>query len=149
MSSSQKIRDSVQPLSSPFLQSMIYFDQIYTVLYFFLEGCIFFYKGFGLYYPSSTIEQDIVLLVAFGICEIIRLQMGSVGNKTESTSHIVWFLLVNLPAIAGYFYFLLLQTYSLMIELIMAIIGLIFILFELIWAFSALTSFKNFEKQQY
>lgn len=136
----------MQPLSSVFLQSLIYFDKVYSVLFFIMEGCIFFYKGFGLYYPNSTIEQDIIILIAFAICELIRLEMGSIGNKTESSSHIGWFLAIIIPAIAGYIYFLFLQTYVLMIEAIINAIGLTFLFFELFSGFFALNNFKNFEK---
>jgi len=105
---SAKARDNMEPLSSVFLQSLIYFNSLYAVFYFVMEGFIFFYKGFGFYYPDSTISQDIIILITFGICELIRLQMGSIGNKTESSSHIGWFLVIILPAIAGYIYFLFL-----------------------------------------
>lgn len=73
--------------------------------------------------------------------------MGSIGNKTESSSHIGWFIAIILPAIAGYIYFIFLQTYVLMIEAILCAVGLTFLFLEFFSGLFALSSFKNFEKQ--
>ena len=53
---SAKAKDNMQPLSSVFLQSLIYFNTLYSVFFFILEALIFFYKGYGFYYPSSTLS---------------------------------------------------------------------------------------------
>ena len=136
----------MHPLSSVFLQSLIILNQIFPLIYFFIEGCLFFYKGFGLYYPNTTMEVDVIILVILAICELIRLKAGAIGNKTESSTYVVWFLLIIIPSIVGFIYFLFLQTYVLVIEIILNVVGILFIALEFIAAIVALSSFKSFEK---
>lgn len=64
----QKMRDNLQPVSSVYLQSLLYFDEVFTFMFFILETLIFFYKGYSLYYPSSTLAEDVAILVFFGFC---------------------------------------------------------------------------------
>lgn len=139
----------MHPLSSSFLQTLLLLNKIFAVIYFFIIGCLFFYKGFGLYYPNSTMEVDVIILVILAICELVRLKSGSIGNKTESSAYLVWFLLIIIPSAIGFIYFLFIQTYVLVIEIIFNVIGIILIVLEFISALIALSTFKSFEKQQY
>ena len=63
------------------------------ILYFVIEALIFVYKGYGLFYPPNTIGIEIFLLFAFAFNQFSRIFIGSMGNKTEVTSYILWYLL--------------------------------------------------------
>jgi len=91
-------------------------------------------------------EVDVIILVILAICELVRLKSGSIGNKTESSAYLVWFLLIIIPSAIGFIYFLFIQTYVLVIEIIFNVIGIILIVLEFISALIALSTFKSFEK---
>lgn len=72
--------------------------------------------------------------------------LGSIGNKTELTIYLVYSLILSIPIVVGYVYFLQLQTYSLIFDLILNIIGLIFIALEVIFMIYAAINIKANEK---
>ena len=60
--------------------------------------------------------------------------------------YLLYALILSIPILVGYFYFLLLQTYSLIFDLILNVIGIIFIAFEMIFVMYALINIKANEK---
>ncbi|KAM3146567.1 hypothetical protein pb186bvf_001536 [Paramecium bursaria] len=148
--------DDKRPLASIPLQTLIYFDFVFSVpniiqikhIYFVLQLLIFIYKGYGLYYASNLLSLDIFILVLSAFIQYPRLELGSIGNKTESPNQIMWLLLLCFPMAFFFFYFMLLQTYVLLAELVINIIGLIFLAFEIAFSVFAFLSFKNYEKTQ-
>ncbi len=60
----------------------------------------------------------------------------------------VQFILLTFPAIFGYVFFLRLQTYVLMLEVVLNAIGLVFMVFELLFSLSAIKDFKRNEQNK-
>ncbi|KRX04071.1 hypothetical protein PPERSA_08286 [Pseudocohnilembus persalinus] len=138
--------DTIKPLSSVPLQTLLYFHYMYALYYFFMEIILFFYKGYGLFYPASTMANEIVRLFFFAVISFVRIYFGGMGNKTESPKIMIGFLIISLFTLLGYFYFLSLQTYVLMLEFIIGIIGGVMVILEILFSIFALLAFKNFEK---
>ncbi|CAD8154998.1 unnamed protein product [Paramecium octaurelia] len=148
MKEAANISDEKRPLASIPLQTFLYFDYIFTYIYFIIEIIVFIYKGYGLFYPPNKIGIEIFLQFLLAFCQFPRLILGSIGNKTESPSQILWFVLLIFPCIFFYIFFIVLQTYVVILEIIINVIALIFIVFELLFSLSAFLTFKNYEKQQ-
>jgi membrane protein YdbS with pleckstrin-like domain len=76
----------------------------------------------------------------------LRLYCGSKGNKTETSQTIFFFLVLILPCLIGNIYYIILQTYALVIEVILGIIIIICMILELFIALFAAIDFKSLEK---
>ena len=100
-----------QPASSLFLQALIYFDSLYTYLYFILTLGILFIKSQALRYPQNTLAPEAIGVAFFVVLQLARLRTGSSANKRESAKATLWFLLLSLPILLFGFYYLYLQTY--------------------------------------
>lgn len=62
------------------------------------------------------------------------------------TIYLLYSMLLSIPVLVGYGYFLRLQTYSLIFDLILNIIGIIFVGLELIFMIIASVNIKTNEK---
>ncbi|CAD8151230.1 unnamed protein product [Paramecium octaurelia] len=113
------------------------------ILYFIIEIIVFIYKGYGLFYPPNKIGIEIFLQFLLAFCQFPRLILGSIGNKTESPSQILWFVLLIFPCIFLYIFFIVLQTYVVILEIIINVIALIFIVFEFVFSLSAFLTLKT------
>ncbi len=67
--------------------------------------------AYYLLYPNNAIGIELAILTLFGIIQYIRLFLGTKGNKSESATNMLWFLILSLAVGFGQFFFLLLQTY--------------------------------------
>ncbi len=105
-----------RPMSSLPLQIVMYFDNIYTAIYWVLEILIYVYKGSNFLYPPHALGSEITAVSFLALLQYFRLftgnlYPGSVGNKTEGVNALVLFLVLSLPSIIGSVYFIRLQTY--------------------------------------
>ena len=62
-------------------------------------------------YAPNAFECEMAGLVFFYLMERLRLFIGSVANKTEGATPVLWFIILLLPAIWAGIYLILLQTY--------------------------------------
>mmetsp|Transcript_13725 Transcript_13725/g.25888 ORF Transcript_13725/g.25888 Transcript_13725/m.25888 type:complete len:105 (+) Transcript_13725:2140-2454(+) len=99
------------PVSVLPLQILIYFDNLYSCIYFLIELALFIYKGYTLTYPPNSIGPEIVCMFFFIALQYLRLFIGSIGNKTETVTGMAWFLGLSLPTVLACIYYLQLQTY--------------------------------------
>ena len=60
--------------------------------------------------------------------------------------YLFYSLILSIPILVGYGYFLRLQTYALIFDLILNIIGIVFIIVEMIFTIYALINIKANEK---
>ena len=132
-----------QILSSLSLQILIYFNGWYAVAYFVLEALLFIYKDFHFYYPADILAWEISMLVMLALMEVVRLFLASKGNKTESMRPMLWAILLALPIVTGYVWFLRLQTYVMRLEVILAAIGLSFVGLEFFLSVGAMLTFMS------
>ena len=92
----------------------------------------YFYKAYAITYPTSTLGPEITALILFAVLLAYRINMGNVGNKGESLSSLVWFLLITVPAILGCIFYMVLATYVLVSDLILNLVLIIFMSVELL-----------------
>lgn len=146
------------PVSVLPLQILIYFDNLYSCIYFLIELSLFIYKGYTLTYPPNSVGPEIVCMFFFIALQYLRLFIGnlypgSVGNKTEAVPGMGWFLGLSVPTVLACIYYLQLQTYvyaigRLMADLIVNVLLLVFMILEILLAVIAIIKFKSAEKNR-
>ena len=82
------------------------------------------------------------------IVQFTRLFLGSRGNKTESSTVTFLFLLLTLATFVGNLFFLSMQTYVIVIEVLIGFVCVIFSALELIFGIIAAIEFKSLENSQ-
>lgn len=103
---------------------------------------------YGLVYSPAAISLEVIILLLFCGLQQSRLFLGSCGNKTETSSTMVQFILLTFPAIFAHVYFLRLQTYVLMVEVVLNAMGLVIMIFEFLFSLSAFKEFKRNEQNK-
>ena len=123
----------------------IYFDRIYTILVFVFEMIMFILKDTYLAYPSGTAAPEVVGMFFLLILQLVRLHLGSIGNKTEISMYLMYSIFLTIPVILAYVYYLWFQLYVLLFDLVLCIFGLVFIVIEIIVSIYAVVSIKKNE----
>jgi len=93
-------------MSSITLATILYLDNFYGWFYFIAELFIFIYKGYGLYYPPEIIGLEVAGLILFWITFMGRIETGIMGNKTENSGPLSYFVILCLIGGFGYAYFM-------------------------------------------
>ncbi|CAM9844500.1 unnamed protein product [Laminaria digitata] len=114
-------------LSSLPLEVFLYFNGWFSSCFFSLAICTYAYKARHYYYPSGALELEISLLFLYGVVEMMRLCLASKGNKAEQINPLAMSLGLAVPVILVYAFILSLQTYVLRLDIIVAVIGLVFV----------------------
>ncbi|CAI2382782.1 unnamed protein product [Moneuplotes crassus] len=135
-----------KPRSSLALQILLYFDYFFSIFYGIVTLVLLIYKSFELIYPSSVFELEVTFLILFWIWQLIKIFLGSKGNKTETNLTTLFFVILTIPSIFGFCFYMLLQTYVLVIEIILNAIGIFFCVLELIIGFVQFFIFRKIEK---
>ena len=111
---------------------MLYYESVFLYFYFALMLLTYFFKAYSITYPPDTLGPEITALICFAVLLIYRINMGNVGNKGESMSSLVWFLLISVPGIIGCIFFMVLATYVMVSDLIINLVLIIFMSVELL-----------------
>mmetsp|Transcript_18126 Transcript_18126/g.37869 ORF Transcript_18126/g.37869 Transcript_18126/m.37869 type:complete len:140 (+) Transcript_18126:182-601(+) len=130
-------------LSSLPLQVLLYFNEKYTWLWFFLNLTIFCWKSYNLYYMRSAICWEVTLVFLLPILDLCRNTVATRGNKTEQFVPLIWSACLAAPTVLGYVFFFELQTYVLHVDKWLNAISLAFISSELALSFFALIVFRR------
>lgn len=131
--------------SNIFFQGLMFFNPIFFILYFFVEIISFIVKLTNLKYPSNSAQIELVCLGFFMIFTITRYYIGNLGNKTETSQYILFFLIFSFFTIYALLYYAFMQTYILKIEVIFNCIGFAFNVLEVIGAILTFLSLYNLE----
>lgn len=115
-----------KPRSSLSLQILLFFDWYFSIFYFVVIVLLLIYKSYELPYPTAVWELEFIMLILFYGWQMIKVDLGSRGNKTESSITTLLFTLLNIPSIFAYAFYIRLQTYVLVIEVILNAIGIFF-----------------------
>ena len=113
------------------LQMSIYFDRIYSVIFFFSEIIIYIFKANFLVYPRGYLAPDIVGLFFFLILQYVKLDNANTANKTEIGTYHLYTILFSIPVILIYLYYMYHQIYCLVFDLFLSIFGVFFTGMEL------------------
>lgn len=68
------------------------------------------------------------------------------SNKTSSSSSMIYFFIFIFIDVFGYAYYMALQSYVLLVEIVLGAIGCLLLTCEFGFGLIAYLSFKNFEK---
>ncbi|CAG9311516.1 unnamed protein product [Blepharisma stoltei] len=134
-----------KPLSLLPLQTLIYYDILYSHLYFIVTAVLYIYKSTILTYPPNTISLECAGLAFFIFLQYFRLFIGIVGNKAEGPGVMIHFLVLTIPSIFGGVFFIALQLYVLIADRVMNIIFLIISSIEFILGIVVVIRFKKAE----
>ena len=100
-------------LSSLPLQILFFFNGWYDVAYMIAMSLLFAWKGTNLPYPDELRDMlglEVAIIFLLAIIEYARIFLGTKGNKTEQAGPLVMSLVLCLPALTGFAYFLRLQS---------------------------------------
>jgi len=117
------------------LQVLVYFNGWYDVVYVAIMLVLYIWKASALPYPGELggmLALEICLVLLLGVLEYCRLFLASRGNKTERPTPLLFSCVVALPCVYLFFYFIFQQIYVTRLDLILGLIGIVFLGLELI-----------------
>ena len=115
-----------KPRSSLSLQIMLFFDWYFSVFYFAVTIILLIYKAYELPYPSPVWELEFVLILLFFGMQMFKIDLGTRGNKTEHSTITLGFVVMSILCVLPFVFYIRLQTYVLVIEVILNAIGIFF-----------------------
>ena len=115
-----------QSLLSVFLQAIVYYDEILSYFLLIFQYLEFIYKYNILTYSSGTVAVELILLTLLLFLNPLRIASARVGNKGKKYLRLILFLVLDILFILGLVYVVALQSNALYVEIIIAIISLIF-----------------------
>ena len=144
--STRKSRKIEKPNSSLTLQILLFFDWYFSAFYFACTLGFLIYKAYGKSYPTAVWEMEFAALIFFCLLQFIKIDLGSKGNKTEKSSITFVSVVLALLCIICFVFYLALQTYVLVVELILNSIGLFFCIFQIIFGLVHVCIFRGVER---
>lgn len=134
-----------QSLLSVFLQSLIYYDEILSYFALIFQYLLFIYKYNILYYTSGTIAGELILLTILLVLNPLRISCGRIGNKGKRYLRLLSFLLLDVLFIVGCIYVITIQSSALYLEMIIAIVAVMFAGFDLILGIVVMIYYRAME----
>jgi lysylphosphatidylglycerol synthetase-like protein (DUF2156 family) len=118
------------------------FELYYSVFYLCFLILTFCYKLYGgLKYPPRTWELEFSAAIIFSFMQFQRLDLGFRANRNEHSVAMCIYTIFTAIAIGFYVYFFRYQTYVLLIDLVVGVIGVFFAVFELALGVAATAKF--------
>ena len=127
----------MKPNGSSIYQTLLEFHRIYAILYFIIEELLFVYKCHFFDFPSNAAGTEITGLIFYFFVQLGRIYFGSMGNRAEASFFVIISIIFSFGILYNYFHFLFLQTYVLRIELITNVVGIVLLLFEIVFGLLA------------
>ena len=146
--SSHRIISKTEPMASLALQVLVEFDkQIFSWIFFFSTLVLGFYKVYMYGLPHFNLEVEVVILCILQTLNQIRLFIAIKQNKTEKATGlaITSFVICSLVVLIGLGFFLVMQTHTLLLELLITGLALFLGIIEFIMMLFAFISFSNME----
>ena len=140
------IVEFMKPNGNFMFHTMIEFNKVFSIIYFFSEIALFVYKDVNLHYPPNTISVEITCLVFFLIVQLVRFYLGALGNRSETSIYVMFCLVFIIVPLYTFVQFLVLQTYVLYIEIIINGIGISLTAIELVFCLLSMMAISSQEK---
>lgn len=115
-----------QSLLSVYFQSVVYYDEVFSYFALVFQYLLFIYKYNILFYASSTIAGEIILLSCLLLANGVRVSYARSGNKGKKYVQLLVYLVLDVLLMVGYIYILSIQANALYLETVIAIIGIVF-----------------------
>uniref|UniRef100_A0A7S4C6A8 Transmembrane protein 216 n=1 Tax=Chrysotila carterae TaxID=13221 RepID=A0A7S4C6A8_CHRCT len=138
-------------LSSLPLQILFYTNGWYDVLFTLLMLVIFIWKGTWLPYGEALwglYALEIIVLFLLGVLEYARLFLGSKGNKTERAAPLIWGLVLCIPSLVAFVYYMRLQIYVTRADVVLSAIGITYISLEVLLGLLTIATFVKAPAQR-
>lgn len=100
-----------------------------------------------MYYAGNKIIGELIGFLLYFILSVIRLKLLGMGNKTENSGLILIGLIFSPLILINYIYFLRLQVYVVVYEVILNTIGIILLGIEALLALYAMIIISSSEKK--
>jgi len=141
---------TLKPVSSLRLQTLLYFDFWFCWIYILAELACFFFKSDFLNFPfPKSFTYEIRAMISLILMNFVKIKIGNLGNKSESSHFTTWFIMLCLGALIGFIFFLRYQVFVLQLEFILNGITCGFTAMELVGGILVLRKFKSTEKTLY
>ena len=111
---------------SVFLQAIVYYDEILSYFVLVFQYLEFIYKYNILTCASGTIAVELILLTLLLFLNPLRIGSARVGNKGRKYLRLILFLILDVLFILGLVYIIALQSSALYVEIIIAIMAILF-----------------------
>lgn len=115
-----------QSLLPVYMHAMLYYDSILSYFALIFQYPQFIYKYNILFYSSSTITAELMLLSLLLLANPLRIGLGRSGSKGRQSLKLLGFVGLDVLLVVGYVYVLGMQSNALYLESIIAILALIF-----------------------
>jgi len=135
-----------QRLTSLPLAVLLFIDKIWLVIWAILSLLVVIYKGLGLPFPVGPFIYEFVMIVLYVPLALARNFLGDMGNKTERSSHLVWFLVLTLPVAAVHVYYVAFQIYVLVFDVVLNAISFVWIIGDSFFAVMSAINFGRHER---
>lgn len=87
------------------------FDYYVNIIWGIISVLMLYYKQYQLIYPLGYFELEMVGIFLLLTVHYLRLYIGRKGNKCETSSTTVIFILLDILCALGNIYYIILQTY--------------------------------------
>lgn len=136
------------------MKNLVSHSEVYTHFYFFIQLFCFLIKGLYLIYPPDTIGVEIFCLFLFYFFTLTRSHIGKdclwfigkLGNKSESSFYLVFFMIFTIVAFFSFCYYMFLQTYVMKFEVIINAVGGVMVSLEFVFCLLAIIIIGKNEK---
>jgi transmembrane protein 216 len=109
----------IAPISSLPFHAVTRFDQYYCLFLYLAEALLLLFKCYLLPYSSLIQFREAALLFLLVLVSYFKNDLLIRGNKTENASLVLAGMLLAIVAVAGVVFFMLLQYYVLLIEIVL------------------------------
>ena len=137
----------IEPSSNLPLQIVIFTDKIFNFLYTISNFTLLLFKAYVMFYTSSKIIGEVVGIIIYFLLSLTKLKFLGVGNKTEKVWMIFIGLILEIPIIIIYIYYIKIQTYVVVYDIILNAIGFLLAISEGLLSFLAIINIFSNEKK--
>lgn len=128
------------------MQIIVDSSKILTFVYLLAELSMFLFKAYKLTYTSPQIIGEVIGLFIYLFLNLIRLKFMSVGNKVEYPLMLTIGLILMIPIVIIHIYYIRLQIYVLIFEIILNIACFLVLGAEIIFGIFTLVNISAYDK---
>ena len=114
------------------MQAFFFYDTYFSVILILVTFVLLIFKLFKLGFPAGQFGVETFVVALFGLLCYGRLQAGKKGNRIETVGDTLLMIFLSIFSIFCGIFFLQFQTYILVIEVVLQIIGVVFTGMEVI-----------------
>lgn len=116
--------------SSLALQVLLHINAYFNIVYFTTTLGLLIYKSFVFLYADNTFGLELTALIPFMVLEFTRFFIGHRANKMEEFQTTLYFIALTVVSLFVFLFYGLWQSYVLFVDLVICIIGVIFVCSE-------------------